>query len=50
MAKSGDFYGVRPLTGMNIPLDPGVVRVSFLHYTTEGQIDQLIGGLQAALD
>lgn len=50
MAKSGDFYGVRPLQGMNIPLDPGVVRVSFLHYTTEGEIDQLIGGLQVALD
>lgn len=50
IAKSGDFYGVRPLQGMNIPLDPGVVRVSFVHYTTEAEIDQLIGGLQAALD
>lgn len=50
IAKSGDFYGVRPLMGMNIPLDPGVVRVSFIHYTTEGEIDQLIGGIKAALD
>ncbi len=50
IGKSGDFYGVRPLEGMNIPLNPGVVRVSFVHYTTEAEIDQLIGGLKAALD
>ena len=49
IAKSGDFYGVRPLNGMNIPLDPGVVRVSFVHYTTDSEIDQLIGGLSEAL-
>ena len=49
VAKSGDFYGVRPLEGMNIPTNPGVVRISFVHYTTEAEIDQLIGGLQAAL-
>ena len=49
VAKSGDFYGVRPLMGMNIPTNPGVVRVSFVHYTTEGEIDQLISGLEEAL-
>ena len=50
MVSSGDFYGVRPLLGMNIPLDPGVLRFSFVHYTTEEEIEQLIGGLKAALD
>lgn len=49
MVGSGDFYGVRPLMGMNIPLDPGVLRLSFLHYTTMQEIDQLIGGLKDAL-
>jgi selenocysteine lyase/cysteine desulfurase len=49
MVNSGDFYGVRPLQDMNIPLDPGVLRLSFLHYTTQQEIDQLIGGLEKAL-
>ena len=50
MVGSGDFYGVRPLLDMNIPLDPGVLRLSFLHYTSEQEIEQLISGLTAALD
>ena len=49
MAGQGHFYGVRPLMGLNIPLDTGVLRLSFLHYTTEEEISQLIGGLSAAL-
>jgi len=49
MAGQGHFYGVRPLMGMNIPIDTGVLRLSFLHYTTEDEIDQLIEGLYAAL-
>lgn len=50
MVGSGDFYAVRPLLDMNIPLDPGVLRLSFLHYTTEEEIEQLISGLTAALE
>lgn len=49
MAGQGHFYGVRPLMGMNIPLETGVLRLSFVHYTTEDEIDQLIEGLSAAL-
>jgi len=49
MVGQGNFYGVRPLTGMKIPTDTGVLRLSFLHYTTEGEIDQLIDGLAAAM-
>jgi len=50
MVSSGHFYAVRPLIDMNIPLETGVLRVSFLHYTTQQEMDQLIGGLTAALD
>ncbi len=50
MAGQGHFYGVRQLMGMNIPVEKGVLRLSFLHYTTEDEIRQLIDGLSAALD
>ena len=49
MVGSGDFYGVRPLAEMNIELEPGVIRMSFIHYTTMGEIEQLINGLKDAL-
>jgi selenocysteine lyase/cysteine desulfurase len=50
MAGQGHFYGVRPLLGMNIPMETGVLRLSFLHYTIEEEIRQLMDGLSAALD
>lgn len=49
MAGAGHFYGVRPLIGMGIPLDTGVLRLSFVHYTTEAEIDQLITALDSVL-
>lgn len=49
MLGMGDFYAVRPLKDMGIPSDPGVIRMSFLHYTTGEEIQQLIRGLEAAL-
>jgi selenocysteine lyase/cysteine desulfurase len=49
MAGEGNFYAVRPLMGMNIPVNTGVLRLSFLHYTIEDEINQLIDGLSAAL-
>jgi len=48
MAGQGHFYGVRPLMGLNVPIDTGVLRLSFLHYTIEEEINQLIDGLSAA--
>ena len=45
----GNFYAVRPLMDMGIPLEPGVLRMSFLHYTSMEDIDQLITGLKTAL-
>ena len=49
MLGMGDFYAVRPLKDMMIPRSPGVLRVSFLHYTSMEEIEQLIMGLRAAL-
>jgi selenocysteine lyase/cysteine desulfurase len=50
MVGQGDFYGVRPLMGMDIPVEPGVLRLSFVHYTTEDEVNRLIDGLSGALD
>ncbi|MFA5905186.1 MAG: aminotransferase class V-fold PLP-dependent enzyme [Desulfobacula sp.] len=50
MVGLGHFYGVRPLLGMNIPIEKGVLRLSFVHYTTADEVDRLIKGLGAALD
>lgn len=49
MLGKGHFYAVRPLIDMNIPLDPGVIRISFLHYTSMSEIDQLIQALDKFL-
>ncbi len=49
MLGSGDFYAVRPLMDMEIPTDPGVIRMSFMHYTRPEEIDQLIRALEKAL-
>ena len=49
MLGIGDFYAVRPLMDMNVPLKPGVLRMSFVHYTRPEEIDQLIEGLNVAL-
>ncbi|WKK65706.1 aminotransferase class V-fold PLP-dependent enzyme [Lutimonas zeaxanthinifaciens] len=49
MLGMGNFYAVRPLDDMKIPRQPGVIRISFLHYTSMEDIDQLIEGLKNAL-
>jgi selenocysteine lyase/cysteine desulfurase len=49
MVASGDFDAVRLLNEMNIDLNPGVIRMSLLHYTTRDEIDRLISGLTIAL-
>ena len=49
MLGMGNFYAVRPLMDMDIPGQPGVLRISFLHYTSMDEIDQLIEGLKVAL-
>lgn len=49
MAAGGDFYAVRALEGMAIDPAQGVLRVSFVHYTTRDEVDQLIRALDAVL-
>lgn len=49
MAGAGDFYAVRVLQAMDIAVDPGVLRLSFVHYTSQAEIDQLISALEATL-
>ena len=49
MAGASDFYAVRPLGAMNIPIDPGVLRLSFVHYTAKEDIDALITALDQSL-
>jgi len=49
MLGMGNFYALRPLVDMDIPTQPGVLRISFLHYTSIEEIDQLIEGLKLAL-
>ena len=49
MAGAGDFYAVRLIEAMGVPSDPGVLRLSFVHYTNEAEISQLITALDACL-
>lgn len=50
MLGMGHFYAVRPFMDMGIPTEPGVIRISFVHYTSKEDIDQLIEGLKAVLN
>ncbi|MGH1579000.1 aminotransferase class V-fold PLP-dependent enzyme [Planktotalea sp.] len=49
MAGGGDFYAQRPLEAMGVDMSKGVLRVSFTHYTSSGEVDQLIKALDAVL-
>ena len=50
MLGMGDFYAVRPLIDMDIPLQPGVIRMSMIHYTSPQEVEQLIEGLKNVLN
>lgn len=49
MAGGGDFYGVRCLRAQGIDPDHGVLRLSFVHYTTKQEIEKLITALDQIL-
>ena len=49
MAGAGNFYAVRPLDGLGINPDDGVVRLSFVHYTKREEIDQALNALDQIL-
>ncbi|MBT6534400.1 MAG: aminotransferase class V-fold PLP-dependent enzyme [Marinovum sp.] len=45
MAGGDNFYAVRALEGMGIDPDQGVLRMSFVHYTEQAEIDKLLNAL-----
>lgn len=49
MAGGGSFYARRPLEALGIAEEDGVLRLSFLHYTSPAEITQLITALEAVL-
>ncbi len=49
MAGGSDFYAVRPLQAMGVDPAQGVLRVSFTHYTSQQEIDQLLEALDRVL-
>lgn len=49
MAGGGDFYAGRALEAMGVDADKGVLRLSFTHYTTSGEVDQLLTALDDVL-
>ena len=49
MAAAGHFYAVRLLEALGVDPQRGVLRLSFLHYTSAQEIGQLIAALDAVL-
>ena len=49
MAGGGDFYAQRPLSAVGVDLSKGVLRVSFVHYTSKAEVDALMGALDQVL-
>lgn len=45
MAAAGHFYAVRLLQALGVDPDSGVLRLSFVHYTTADEIERLIDAL-----
>ncbi|MCB1388396.1 MAG: aminotransferase class V-fold PLP-dependent enzyme [Rhodobacteraceae bacterium] len=49
MAGAGDFYAGRALEAQGVAAAGGVLRLSFVHYTSRDEVDQLIGALDRVL-
>lgn len=49
MAGGGDFYAVRPLEALGVDRARGVLRLSFVHYTSVAEVTGLIGALDRVL-
>ncbi|MDO7733279.1 MAG: nitrogen fixation protein NifS, partial [Paracoccaceae bacterium] len=49
MAGGGDFYATRPLSGMGVDMEHGVLRLSFVHYTSQAEVTKLITALDQVL-
>ncbi|ETX26771.1 aminotransferase class V-fold PLP-dependent enzyme [Roseivivax isoporae] len=48
-AGASDFYAVRPLKAMGIDPARGVLRLSFVHYTSEDEVRTLVSALEDAI-
>ena len=48
-AGGGDFYSPRPLKAMGIDPAHGLLRLSFTHYTSDGELNRLISALDHVL-
>ncbi len=46
MCWNGDFYSRRLIEALGIKTDPGVLRLSFVHYNSDDDLDQLIDALE----
>lgn len=49
MAGADNFYSVRVIEAMGVKSDPGVLRLSFVHYTSVEEIDKLLAALDDTL-
>lgn len=49
MTGGGDFYGIRCLKGLGLDPDHGVLRLSFVHYTSKAEVDHLLEALDQVL-
>lgn len=49
MAGGGDFYAVRALRAMGVDPEKGVLRLSFVHYTSEAEVQKLMEALDRVL-
>ncbi len=47
MAGGGDFYAGRALEGVGVDPDLGVLRLSFVHYTSKDEVSRLIEAIEA---
>ena len=41
----GDYYALEPIRALGLAERGGAVRAGFLHYTTEDEVDRLLGAL-----
>ena len=49
MAGAGDFYAMRTIGALGCDPKEGVLRLSFVHYTTDTEVEQLMKGLDVTL-
>ncbi len=49
LVGTGDFYAVRLLEALNINTEEGVMRISFVHYTSKKDVDKLVEALDSII-